>query len=389
MAFNGAGVFTRLYNWQNDRDAGIKIRADRMDGELDGIATGLSTCLTKDGQQVPTANIPMGGYKFTGMGAGVGAGNSVRWEQVLGTISTPTQIAADQNDYAPSGYATTAVMRISSDAARNITGINAAVGMGLLQLVNVGSYPITLKNASASSATANQFAFGADYVIGARESVRLVYDTASTAWRLDNRVWSSPAASDGAALGSATLQWSDLFLATGGVINWGNGNVTLTHSTGLLTLSSPLSLGTSNAATVGTVELGHATDTTLSRASAGKLAVEGHTVLTGDEAAQTVSGGARVTVYDNGTKSSGTFTPDPGNCPMQKANNNGAHTLAPGTNYGNYILTYTNGASAGAITTSGWTKVGGDSFDTTSGHKFRCQCVVDGDGSTLTVMAMQ
>jgi len=39
-----------------------------------------------------------------------------------------------------------------------------------------------------------------------------------------------PAASDGAALGSATLEWSDLFLADGGVINLGaDQDVTLTH----------------------------------------------------------------------------------------------------------------------------------------------------------------
>jgi hypothetical protein len=71
-----------------------------------------------------------------------------------------------------------------------------------------------------------------------------------------------------------------------------------------------------------------------------------------DAAAQSLSGGVRVVTYDNGTKSSGTFTPDPGNGQNQKYTNNGAHTLAPGTNYGSYYLDITNGASAGAITTS-------------------------------------
>jgi PPE-repeat protein len=31
------------------------------------IATGLSTCITKDGQTTPTANIPMGGFRHTGV----------------------------------------------------------------------------------------------------------------------------------------------------------------------------------------------------------------------------------------------------------------------------------------------------------------------------------
>ena len=47
-----------------------------------------------------------------------------------------------------------------------------------------------------------------------------------------------PSTSDGAALGSATLQWSDLFLASGAVLNFSNGNVTITHSSGALAFSS-------------------------------------------------------------------------------------------------------------------------------------------------------
>lgn len=47
----------------------------------------------------------------------------------------------------------------------------------------------------------------------------------------------SPGTSDGNALGTTSLMWSDLFLASGGVINWNAGDVTLTHSTDTLTLS--------------------------------------------------------------------------------------------------------------------------------------------------------
>jgi hypothetical protein len=68
MSFNGSGVFSRLYSWQNDKAGGIKIRADRMDAEMNGFATGLTTCITRDGQSTPTANIPMGSYKITGLG---------------------------------------------------------------------------------------------------------------------------------------------------------------------------------------------------------------------------------------------------------------------------------------------------------------------------------
>lgn len=39
-----------------------------------------------------------------------------------------------------------------------------------------------------------------------------------------------PDANDGAALGTTTVGFSDLFLATGGVINWANGEVTITET---------------------------------------------------------------------------------------------------------------------------------------------------------------
>lgn len=108
-----------------------------------------------------------------------------------------------------------------------------------------------------------------------------------------------PDVNDGAALGQSGTAFSDLFLATGGVINWNTGDVTITQTgTNSLAVSSPgattFSLGTAGTLTTGPIELGHATDTTLSRSAAGKLAVEGVDVL--------LNGGAL------GTPSSGTLT---------------------------------------------------------------------------------
>ena len=46
-----------------------------------------------------------------------------------------------------------------------------------------------------------------------------------------------PATSDGVALGTGSLMWSDLFLASGAVVNFNNGDVTLTHSGNTLTVA--------------------------------------------------------------------------------------------------------------------------------------------------------
>jgi hypothetical protein len=104
---------------------------------------------------------------------------------------------------------------------------------------------------------------------------------------------------------------------------------------------------------------------------------------------QALSGGVTVTEKDLGTISSGTTTLDMGDRPMHEYINGGAHTLNPGAVIGSTLIAITNNASAGAITTAGWTKVAGDSFTTTNGHKFLCSASVSAVGSLLTVQAMQ
>lgn len=105
MAFNGSGTFTRIYNWVVDKANGINITASRMDTEFDGIATGLSTCITKDGQTTLTANIPFANYKITGLGNGTARSDAINVGQVqdnqflyLGT----TTGSADAYTLAPS-----------------------------------------------------------------------------------------------------------------------------------------------------------------------------------------------------------------------------------------------------------------------------------------------
>lgn len=68
MPFNGSGQFNRLYSWVTDNANGINIDATRSDNELNGMATALSDCVTRDGQSPFTANIPAGGFKIINHG---------------------------------------------------------------------------------------------------------------------------------------------------------------------------------------------------------------------------------------------------------------------------------------------------------------------------------
>ena len=84
-----------------------------------------------------------------------------------------------------------------------------------------------------------------------------------------------------------------------------------------------------------------------------------------------LTAGFTAAIHDAGTKSTGTFTPAFADGNFQKYVNGGAHTLAPpSTGNGTMILQVTNNASAGAVTTSGFTKVTGDTITTTDGDDF-------------------
>tara|TARA_R110002110_G_scaffold122466_5_gene298735 strand:- start:2726 stop:3688 length:963 start_codon:yes stop_codon:yes gene_type:complete len=107
------------------------------------------------------------------------------------------------------------------------------------------------------------------------------------------------------------------------------------------------------------------------------------------DVADNLTAGFSTTVYDAGTKTSGTFTPDQDNGNIQKAVNNGAHTLAPTTDDCAVIIQYTNAASAGTITTSGFTLVDGDDISTTNGDDFFFYLTKANGFSLLTVKALQ
>lgn len=68
MPFSGTGIFNRIHNWVSDAAAAINITDTRMDAEMDGFANGLTNCVTKDGQTNPVANLPMNGFRHTGVG---------------------------------------------------------------------------------------------------------------------------------------------------------------------------------------------------------------------------------------------------------------------------------------------------------------------------------
>lgn len=100
MAWNGSGLFVRLYNWVTDAGAGIDIEATRMDGEDDNFAAGINNCLTKDGQNSPTANLPMNSKKHTNVANAMALDEYAAFGQVRnGTATFYGTTSGDSDDF--------------------------------------------------------------------------------------------------------------------------------------------------------------------------------------------------------------------------------------------------------------------------------------------------
>lgn len=90
MPFNGSGSFVSLPAPDFPAVAGQPIYASQFNVNLNDIFSGLSDCVTRDGQSPATANLPMGGFKHTGVGAGTATGQYL----AFGTAAQVTTLLA-------------------------------------------------------------------------------------------------------------------------------------------------------------------------------------------------------------------------------------------------------------------------------------------------------
>ena len=108
MPYNGSGTFTLPAG--NPVVTGTTISSVTTNSTNTDLANGLSNAVTRNGQSPPTANLPMGSFKLTGLALGTGTGESVNYDQVvLKTSSTGSEILPSgttaQRDVSPvAGY---------------------------------------------------------------------------------------------------------------------------------------------------------------------------------------------------------------------------------------------------------------------------------------------
>jgi len=210
-------------------------------------------------------------------------------------------------------------------------------------------------------------------VINSGTSTRILFDNAGV---LGERAPSGTGTTVATTTGSLPSGDCVKFDASGNVIDAGQACGTITALTGDVTASGNGSVAATLAWISRVAGKTLTLNNTLTFAGTDSTTMTfpstNGTVAALNIAGQTLTGGATVTSSNLGTVSSGTLTINCGTVPLQFFTNNGAFTLAAPASDSSCMVLMTNGASAGAVSFSGFT-VGsstGDALTTTNTQSF-------------------
>jgi hypothetical protein len=153
--FNGSGGYVRAHNWVADRNASIKILAERMDEEFDAMATAFGSCILKDGQQDPTDNLPMATFRITGMGDPVDAQDAATKQWVLDQFVEQTDTVSSDlvtNDSDVTGATVSDALEnlLELDGSKPMTGDLDMDGNDIIDVLSFEIDPGAATNALAN-----------------------------------------------------------------------------------------------------------------------------------------------------------------------------------------------------------------------------------------------
>lgn len=176
MAYNGSGTWVRLYSWTNDAANSINIRADRMDNEFNDMCNnGLSLVITKDGQQNPTANLPMATFRHTGVGAAVNLTDYARAQEVQNGAMTWGATAAGTANALTISPTPSILAYVNGQKFRFKTGTSANSGAATLAISGLAAIAIN-KGAGATALVTGD--------LPANTMVEVTYDSGNAAFVL-------------------------------------------------------------------------------------------------------------------------------------------------------------------------------------------------------------
>jgi len=154
VSYNGSGTFV-INSTGQPVVTGTVISSTAFNALTADLATGLSTALTKDGQTTPTANLPMGTFKFTGLGVGSVATDSANISQVqssFGSFLTVSGTDTITASVSPSLTAYSAGQMFAFVAANTNTGavtINIS-SLGAKSITKTGNTALTAGDLTAN-----------------------------------------------------------------------------------------------------------------------------------------------------------------------------------------------------------------------------------------------
>ncbi len=117
--------------------------------------------------------------------AGTSAVGTASLDTIDLVVITPAQLVANTDNWNPTGLETASVIRASTDASRNLTGLVAPSDDRLMILANIGAFDLVLVH-DATSTAANRFYCPSDTDVTLTENAWtwLLYDLASARWRV-------------------------------------------------------------------------------------------------------------------------------------------------------------------------------------------------------------
>jgi hypothetical protein len=138
--------------WAGDASSGIGIEAGRHDTQDNDFATGINQCLNKDGSNSATANLNLGGFRFTNAGTATGRTDLAQVAQVQdgdyiwlgttgGTATAMTATAAPAIPAYKNGQKFRMKPGFSSTGATNTTHTLAVNGLSAIGILDNGQSP--------------------------------------------------------------------------------------------------------------------------------------------------------------------------------------------------------------------------------------------------------
>jgi microcystin-dependent protein len=217
MPLNGSGVATQPTGSIYPATGNTLIESEKANVSIADIYSILSTAIYKDGQSITTQRIPFAhgistnsitertsdsgvtidgvllkdaGITLSGLLSAVAAtiSGTLTAASIVasGTVAAtgviePAELTGDADDWEPTGIDTASVIRFSTDARRNITGLAGGTDGRIVILQNVGTFPACFKGEDTDSDEENRFAFA--HTLGGGQTMEIIYDGTAERWR--------------------------------------------------------------------------------------------------------------------------------------------------------------------------------------------------------------